>query len=65
MVDFDMRASDILESMSGSEDIVRLDMNIAEHRAVFFYIDGMIDKVAVEFSIMAPLKALDHLDTPF
>lgn len=59
------RAERIASAMSNSEDIVRLDFEIAGKTAVIFYIDAMIDKVAFEFSIMAPLKALNRIDYPY
>lgn len=46
-------------------DVLRMDFNVGGRAAALFYIDGFVDKIAFESSILRPLKRQEALEYPY
>ena len=54
-------ADAVQEEFSEYTDVLRMDFNVGGRAAALFYIDGFVDKIAFESSILRPLKRQETL----
>ncbi len=60
-IDYDKIADGIQGIFSKDTDLLRMDFLIAGKSSAIFYIDGFVDKLSFENSILRPLKKIESL----
>ena len=63
-VDYKKTADAIQGEFAKDSDVLRMDFTVGGRSAALFYIDGFVDKIAFESSILRPIKRLTELPFP-
>ena len=64
-VDYKKTADAIQGEFAKDSDVLRMDFTVGGRSAALFYIDGFVDKIAFESSILRPIKRLTELPFPY
>ena len=64
MIEYEKAANALQGEFSKDTDVLRMDFTVGGKAAALFYIDGFVDKIGFESSILRPLKRLESISFP-